>query len=478
MFGGPFGAAGTTGCHFFDPNHPTYLRIAAIARLRNANDYVGRTLRMGICYPRETSFCGCPYRLPGAGELFGWSRILADHEVLMVLNTTVSNRVELTVTIECGSAPPARRCACSIAPTGAMPSSASRPVGRDGSLCSRPRMDGHSCGSISRRGHGDSGMNADERLPSEEFLFGRLSTPAGRLDEARQERQGFFDLAVLEPLDPHPGEPIRLRFRCGVDVGLQGVRVFWTADGTRPAWNERLEPQHATQTVDGAAAGTGLGHAVLGLCLGLGGGVACAARGDAAAIRRRRGRSAPAAAVPCPWPDRASPRNAASRGGNGRPAGSRRHGCGGAVIYQVFVDRFAPTPGESFAAADDLDARLGGTLWGLIERLDDLDDLGVDTLWLTPIFASPNYHGYAVSDFFRVEPALGGEAAWQELVAACRERGLRLVLDFVANHVSDQHAAFMAAIAVGRFARRALVSLSPLAAGVRLLLRPAAPAGT
>ena len=67
------------------------------------------------------------------------------------------------------------------------------------------------------------------------------------------------------------------------------------------------------------------------------------------------------------------------------------------------------------------------------------------TLWLTPIFASPNYHGYAVSDFFRVEPALGGEAAWRELVAACRRRGLRLVLDFVANHVSDQHAAFMAA---------------------------------
>jgi hypothetical protein len=87
MFGGPFGAFQTTGCHFFNPEHPTYLRIAAIARLRKGEDPIGRTLRMGICYPRETSFCGYPFQIPGAGELFAWSRILAYHEVVMVLNT-------------------------------------------------------------------------------------------------------------------------------------------------------------------------------------------------------------------------------------------------------------------------------------------------------------------------------------------------------------------------------------------------------
>jgi glycosidase len=102
MFGGPFGAAGTTGCHFFNPDHPTYLRIGAIARLRKAEDYVGRTLRMGICYPRETSFCGHPYAIPGAGELFAWSRILADHEVLMVLNTNGVEPRGAEVTVESG----------------------------------------------------------------------------------------------------------------------------------------------------------------------------------------------------------------------------------------------------------------------------------------------------------------------------------------------------------------------------------------
>ncbi len=87
MFGGPFGAFQTTGCHFFNPEHPTYLRIAAIARLRKGDDAIGRTLRLGVCYPRETSFCGYPFQLPGSGELFAWSRILAYHEVVMVLNT-------------------------------------------------------------------------------------------------------------------------------------------------------------------------------------------------------------------------------------------------------------------------------------------------------------------------------------------------------------------------------------------------------
>jgi glycosidase len=102
MFGGPFGAGGTTGCHFFNPDHPTYLRIAAIARLRQADDYVGRTLRMGLCYPRDTSYCDRPYSIPGAGELCAWSRILADHEVLVTLNTNGVEPRGAAVTIEAG----------------------------------------------------------------------------------------------------------------------------------------------------------------------------------------------------------------------------------------------------------------------------------------------------------------------------------------------------------------------------------------
>jgi glycosidase len=286
-------------------------------------------------------------------------------------------------------------------------------------------------------------MNGEAAAPREEFLFGRLSTPAGRTEEARQERCGFFDLSLLEPLDPLPGEPIRLRFRSGVDVGLRWLRVFWTCDGTTPAWDERLQERDTTRAAEARplapvwdtlawryvqdweaelsaqAEGTLLRYAAIGV--------------------EPSGRT-----IPCPSPDRhrhGSPQIAAVTVDRLEPPEWLRR----AVIYEVFVDRFAPTPGVEFAAAGELDGRLGGTLWGLIGQLDDLCELGVDTLWLTPIFASPNYHGYAVSDFFQVEPALGGEAAWRALVVSCRRRGLRLVLDFVANHVSDQHPAFAAA---------------------------------
>ncbi|MCB0039663.1 MAG: hypothetical protein KDE23_08285 [Caldilinea sp.] len=87
MFGGEFGAFGTRGCHFFNPDHPTYLRIAAIARLRNGSDGVGRTLRRGRLFPRETAFAGYPFAIPPAGELMAWSMTHYQTEVVMVLNT-------------------------------------------------------------------------------------------------------------------------------------------------------------------------------------------------------------------------------------------------------------------------------------------------------------------------------------------------------------------------------------------------------
>jgi len=87
MFGGTFGAFRTAGCHFFNPDHPAYLRISAISRIRNRQDLIGLALRRGRQYVRETSLFNQPFALPRAGELVAWSRILFNQEVLMVLNT-------------------------------------------------------------------------------------------------------------------------------------------------------------------------------------------------------------------------------------------------------------------------------------------------------------------------------------------------------------------------------------------------------
>ncbi|MBD2680268.1 MULTISPECIES: alpha-amylase family glycosyl hydrolase [Nostoc] len=106
MFGGDFGAFQTAGCHFFNPDHPTYLRIAAIARLRNQHDKIGKALRRGHHILRETSFCNYPFSIPQQGELVAWSQILFDTEVLMVLNTHALENRGAEVTVDAAMHPP------------------------------------------------------------------------------------------------------------------------------------------------------------------------------------------------------------------------------------------------------------------------------------------------------------------------------------------------------------------------------------
>lgn len=99
MWGGTFGAFATADCHFFDPDHPAYLRIAAITRVRRASDAVGLALRRGRQYLRETSFLGRPFAMPGRGEVVAWSRILFSQEVLVALNShgTEARGADVTV---------------------------------------------------------------------------------------------------------------------------------------------------------------------------------------------------------------------------------------------------------------------------------------------------------------------------------------------------------------------------------------------
>ena len=87
MFGATFGAFGTSGCSFFNPDHPAYLRIGALCRVVRQETQVGRALRRGRQYARPTKVFGPGYTLPGAGELVAWSRIVFQQEVLVAVNT-------------------------------------------------------------------------------------------------------------------------------------------------------------------------------------------------------------------------------------------------------------------------------------------------------------------------------------------------------------------------------------------------------
>ena len=112
-----------------------------------------------------------------------------------------------------------------------------------------------------------------------------------------------------------------------------------------------------------------------------------------------------------------------------------------AVFYQVFPDRFArsgrvPAPGhlEPWGAPPTAEGFKGGDLYGVIEHLDHIEDLGANAIYLNPIFVSASNHRYHTYDYYRVDPLLGGDAAFRELLDAAHTRGIRVVIDGVFNH--------------------------------------------
>ncbi len=105
-----------------------------------------------------------------------------------------------------------------------------------------------------------------------------------------------------------------------------------------------------------------------------------------------------------------------------------------AVVYQIYPRSFADTDGDGI-----------GDLPGIIARLDYLAELGVDALWLSPLYPSPqDDNGYDISDYQGIDPAYGTLADFDALVAGAHERGIRIVMDVVVNHTSDEHPWFVA----------------------------------
>lgn len=128
----------------------------------------------------------------------------------------------------------------------------------------------------------------------------------------------------------------------------------------------------------------------------------------------------------------------------------RRDWTGEAVAYQIFPERFAV--GEAENAAKAVNRRwgekptpksfFGGDLAGICRKLPYLEELGVTFLYLTPVFCSPSNHKYDTTDYERVDPAFGGNAALKELIDGAHRRGIRVMLDGVFNHLSWLHPFF------------------------------------
>ena len=104
-----------------------------------------------------------------------------------------------------------------------------------------------------------------------------------------------------------------------------------------------------------------------------------------------------------------------------------------AVFYEVYPRSFADSNNDGI-----------GDLNGITSRLDYLKELGINAIWITPCFPSPQVDfGYDVSDYTAIDPMYGTMADFDRLVAEGKKRGIRVILDFVVNHSSDQHKWFI-----------------------------------
>src|SRR5579885_1065124 len=104
------------------------------------------------------------------------------------------------------------------------------------------------------------------------------------------------------------------------------------------------------------------------------------------------------------------------------------------VYYEIFVRSWYDSNGDGV-----------GDLNGVTAKLDYLQSLGVDGIWLMPINPSPSYHGYDITDYYAINPQYGTMADFERLLGEAHRRGIRVVMDLVINHTSDRSPWFKAA---------------------------------
>ncbi|HET6444476.1 MAG TPA: glycoside hydrolase family 13 protein [candidate division Zixibacteria bacterium] len=257
-----------------------------------------------------------------------------------------------------------------------------------------------------------------------EFIFGTLSTTEKRLDYLSEQRRGLRHQNMLEPLAPTAGISPTITVTSGKDtsveqiscilsqpenitIPLELVRTEWDLLnwGYIQLWQCRL-PSRPDGTIVRYT-------------------IEAKPFGDGPSIMADDG------AVFSYYVEDPAPPDWTSE----------------AIIYQIFPDRFHPGLGGRWNDSQDLKRALGGTLRGIIENIDYVAELGFNCIWLNPFFPDDTYHGYHASDYFSVNPRLGTKEDIAELVNQAHGKGVRVILDFVANHWGSQHPTFQAALA-------------------------------
>lgn len=112
------------------------------------------------------------------------------------------------------------------------------------------------------------------------------------------------------------------------------------------------------------------------------------------------------------------------------------------IIYQIMIDRF----NGYWKTLKNGNHFMGGTLKGIIEKLDYIKDMGITCIWLSPISCTVNFHGYHITDFSNIDPHFGTMEDFDNLINMVHKKGMKIIIDFVPNHCSVNHPYFKDAL--------------------------------
>ncbi|MFN8530490.1 MAG: alpha-amylase family glycosyl hydrolase [Anaerolineae bacterium] len=301
-----------------------------------------------------------------------------------------------------------------------------------------------------------------------DHIFGTFASDQLKLVHHQVEHSGIQHAGRIAPLDPLPGQQVTLFARVGAESGIDRAAVYYTIDGSVPVgnrghavrgqvvsmqrvsvewdslswsyvatWIAELPPQADQTTVRYIISGWADGADEIFADYP---NVQRTAELAAAAFFRNE---------PLPLAPVGDPLDATvfSYRVDTVPAPKWARD---SIIYHIFVDRFFAGNGKTWQQTDDLEGVVGGTLWGVRDKLDYLCDLGATALWLSPTWVSPSHHGYDIVDYCMTDPRYGGDVALKALVEEAHRRGLRVILDLVANHMSHTNPIFEQAHADAR----------------------------
>ncbi len=299
----------------------------------------------------------------------------------------------------------------------------------------------------------------------QDSIFGTLISDELKLVQHRARSSGLQHNYEIDPLDPKPNKPVTLIARVGSDLDLDEVVCYYTINESQPNFKNGNEA--GVKQVKGSRVrvdwdtlswsyisiwsleipaqpeGTLVRYRIVGLKAGKE--IAYADWPDPK-FRQEAAARAHFSNVPIPPPQPEAPLTGKifSYHVTSYPAPDWARQ---SVIYHIFSDRFYPGDGHEWTQTAKLSDFCGGTLWGIRDKLDYIQELGATAIWLSPTWPSTSYHGYDVTDYQAVSKRLGGEESMKALVNEAHKRKVKIILDLVSNHLSYEHPYFVEALA-------------------------------